>query len=597
MQAVILAAGRGRRMEPLSGRCHKALLEIAGVTILGRALDSLLAAGVQPITVVTGHRAADIVSFVTERYPGAPVRFVTNHRYASTNNIVSLALALENLSYDADVIVVECDLLFEPNLITDLIAHPARNIALVDRYRTGMDGTVVAVRDGFVAEVFPTAQQDARFRYDDKFKTLNIYRFDRQYCRRTLAPMLRAYASYVDANCYYELVLGMLANIPEHRIYAQLVAGSDWAEVDDPTDLRAARFLFDPAGRAGQLDEAFTARWSVGLLDFSLPANPYFPTPAMQAALRHGLPELAASYGSAQEILDEKASFLVRCDPGRIHLVNGASAAYPLLRAMHGHQRVVIPAPTFGEYHRCFPAAATYPDTPGISLRQVESSSADADLVVVVNPNNPSGAVLPTDSLYQLAASRPGTVFLHDESFIAFSGQASIIELLEAAPLDNVVVLSSLGKALGVPGLRLGYVYACGDPWRRSFREQLPIWGVNSVAEHFLELAIKFRAELAESVALVVAERGRFAVQLAQHPLIARVHPSHANFLLADLRGDADAARDVRTRLLEHNKIEVKDVSPRFPGAVPRLRIAVRTPADNARLLDAMRALVAVPAP
>ena len=231
MQAVILTAGRGRRMEPLSSTCHKALLEIGDSTILGRALDSLIAAGIAPITIVTGYRSDDIRQFISARYPGAPVRFVHNERYEITNNIVSLALALENLTYEADVILVECDLLFEPHLITELMSHPGRNVALVDHYRTGMDGTVVAIKDGYVNQVFPTASQDVDFNYRDKFKTLNIYRFDKVFCRKTLRPMLSAYAEHVDANCYYEIVLGMLSNIPEHRISAQVASeltGSRW---------------------------------------------------------------------------------------------------------------------------------------------------------------------------------------------------------------------------------------------------------------------------------------------------------------------------------------------------------------------------------
>src|SRR5689334_235120 len=120
MQAVILTAGQGRRMEPLSRTCHKALLEIGGATILGRAMDSLLAAGVGPVTIVTGYRGDDIAEFVTGRYPDADVRFVHNDRYDVTNNIVSLALALDTIDYDDDVILIECDLLFEPYVITEL---------------------------------------------------------------------------------------------------------------------------------------------------------------------------------------------------------------------------------------------------------------------------------------------------------------------------------------------------------------------------------------------------------------------------------------------------------------------------------------------
>ncbi|MGH3193246.1 MAG: NTP transferase domain-containing protein, partial [Streptosporangiaceae bacterium] len=150
MQAVILTAGRGRRMEPLTKTCHKALLEIGGKTILGRALDSLVKAGVAPITVVTGYRGDDIRHFISTRYPGLPVRYVHNQSYETTNNIVSLALALESLTYEEDVILIECDLLFEPHLITDLIGHPGKNVALVDHYRTGTGVRLVIVCDGFI---------------------------------------------------------------------------------------------------------------------------------------------------------------------------------------------------------------------------------------------------------------------------------------------------------------------------------------------------------------------------------------------------------------------------------------------------------------
>ena len=223
-------------MEPLSLESHKALLEIGDSTILGRALDSLTQVGVNTVTIVTGYRADDITEFATSRYPSIEFRFVHNDRYEITNNIVSLALALESLSYDEDVILIECDLLFEPHVLADLVERPGGNIALIDHYRTGMDGTVVATEDGYVSQVFPASSQDANFNYHNKFKTLNIYRFDRTFCQKTLRPMLTAYANNVDDNCYYEIVLGMLANIPQHRIAALLVAESDWVEVDDPND-------------------------------------------------------------------------------------------------------------------------------------------------------------------------------------------------------------------------------------------------------------------------------------------------------------------------------------------------------------------------
>ncbi len=145
IQAIILAAGFGRRMQPLSHACHKALLPVAGSTILGRIVDSLLAIAVTDIIVATGYRADEVRAFCADTYPGVTFTFVHNERYATTNNIVSLSLALDRARPDADVLTIECDLLFDVHLLGRLAGGERGNVALVDRYRTGMDGTVVEV--------------------------------------------------------------------------------------------------------------------------------------------------------------------------------------------------------------------------------------------------------------------------------------------------------------------------------------------------------------------------------------------------------------------------------------------------------------------
>jgi histidinol-phosphate/aromatic aminotransferase/cobyric acid decarboxylase-like protein/choline kinase len=589
MQAVILTAGRGRRMEPLSLESHKALLQIGDSTILGRALDGLIEAGVNTVTIVTGYRADDITEFVTTGYPTMQVTFIHNGRYEITNNIVSLALALESLIYNEDIIMIECDLLFEPHVLTDLVEQPGGNVALVDHYRTGMSGTVVATDGGFVSQIFLASSQDADFNYRDKFKTLNIYRFDRVFCQKTLRPMLTAYADNVDDNCYYEIVLGMLANIPQHRIAAQVVEESDWVEVDDPNDLAVARFAFEPPERASVLDRSFGGHWSFGILDFSLPRNAYFPPPAMLAALRHALPDVITSYGSTQAVLDEKVALFLGCQPDFVHLLNGASQAYPILGQLYRGKRIAIPAPTFGEYRRCFSDAETYKDSPGIDFSQIEALARNSDVLVLVNPNNPTGTTIPTELIYDLAARTPGTTFLVDESFLAFSGQQSLIKLLSEAPLENMLVLTSLGKPLGIPGLRLGYLYSTNHTFWRAFKEHMPIWGVNALAEFFMELTIKFRSDLDRSIALTVAERSRMQSLLAEFASVSQVYESGANFVLVELLGaEAQIASSLRQALLIKDKIEIKDVSDKFPDRLPRLRIAVRTETENDRLIKAL---------
>jgi choline kinase len=170
-QAIVLAAGRGRRMRPLSDSVHKALLPIGDTTILDRILDGLVAAGVSRITIVTGYRVDDVRSAVAGRRPHADVRFVHNDRFLETNNIASLGLALDDVPLDRDVVLVECDLLVEPELLRRLCLEREGNVALLDRYETGMDGTVVTVQDGVVTRVIPPEEQDAGFRYEGTFKT------------------------------------------------------------------------------------------------------------------------------------------------------------------------------------------------------------------------------------------------------------------------------------------------------------------------------------------------------------------------------------------------------------------------------------------
>ena len=386
----------------------------------------------------------------------------------------------------------------------------------------------------------------------------------------------------------------MLANVPAHRISALVVRDTDWVEVDDPNDLNVARFAFEPKDRPALLDHSFGGHWSYDVLDFSLPRNAYFPPVPMLTALSHGLPDVITGYGSRQEILDEKAALFIGCQPSPVRLLNGASQAYPILGALYRDRRVAIPAPTFGEYARCFPQATTYTDSLAADPEQLGRYAQEVDLMVVVNPNNPSGVTVATRSLYDVAARTPDTMFLVDESFLVFSGQPSLIRRLEAGPLGNVVILTSLGKCLGVPGLRLGYLYTSNAELRRTFDEFMPIWGVNALAEFFLELTIKFRTDLEKSIALTVSERARMRRLLEELPSVHQVHDSGGNFLLVDLAGeDPGTASRMRQDLLASSRIEVKDISGKYPDRRPRLRLAVRTQEDNDRLLNALRSLAA----
>src|SRR3954468_4495588 len=145
MQALILAAGFGRRMRPLTDARHKTLLPISGGTIIDRILSGLAEHGVSPIPIVTGRRGEELRAHVAGRFPTLDIRYVHNPEFESTNNIHSMSLALDGMDLDDDVVLIESALIYEPRVLERLLSSAHENVALVDRYRPGMDGTVVTL--------------------------------------------------------------------------------------------------------------------------------------------------------------------------------------------------------------------------------------------------------------------------------------------------------------------------------------------------------------------------------------------------------------------------------------------------------------------
>jgi histidinol-phosphate/aromatic aminotransferase/cobyric acid decarboxylase-like protein/choline kinase len=585
MKAIILAAGYGNRMRPLTDATHKTLLRIGGQTLIGRILDGLRAHAVTDIVVVTGHLADQLEDALTAAYPDFHFTFVRNLRYRETNNIYSLALAFEAIEFDDDVLLIESDLVYEPAVIRRAVESRYPNVALVDRFRSGMDGTVVTVTDDLIRSIIPPHLQGPNFDFSDKFKTLNIYKFSKEFCASVFRKLLSYYTKTIDDNCYYELILGILIYVGQAQIHAEILNGETWAELDDPNDVRVAEFVFDRPRRAAVIEEAFGGLWAHNVLDFGFIRNMHFPPGAILAEMKGNLPNLLGNYGSRQTVLNQKLAWFLLCDPGRLLALNGASQAYPLLRSYFEGKRMLIPKPTFGEYPRIANAPLTYGDAVGIDPGEIEARAEGCEVVVVVNPNNPTGSTVPTEWLLDFAARRPRTWLVVDESFIDFSGQPSVMDGLAERPLPNVVVLKSLSKCLGVPGLRLGYLYTGDQELLDHCAAQIPIWNMNSMAEFFLEVVLKHRRALAQSFRQTIADREEFAGALAALPAVERVFPSGANFMLVRIAGGRRGAAALADRLLEDHAIYVKDISSRFPDGHGYWRVAVRLPEENRRLL------------
>ena len=588
MKAIILAAGYGNRMRPLTDHLHKTLLSVCGKTIIGGIVDGLVDNGIRDFVVVTGYRDAELSGWLTAAYPHLSIQYVHNERYRETNNIYSMALAFEQTVIDDDIILIESDLIYEPTVIKRLIASKEKNVALVDRYGRGMDGTVVTVENGVITSVIPPHLQDEKFDFSDKYKTLNIYKFSKEFCNDTFKKLLTYYAKVINDNCYYELILGILIYMQQETVHAEILSGEKWAEVDDPNDLHVAEFVFNKSQRMSILEEGFGGYCNYDILDFAFIRNMYFPNPSIISELRNSLPDLLYNYGSRQRVLDEKMAWFLLCKKEHVHALGGASQIYPMLKDRFHGSRALIPDPTFGEYTRIFPHAMTYGDSVGIDTKEIEAKAQACDIVIVVNPNNPTGSAVSSEWIAAFARSNPAKTILVDESFIEFSTAGSVMAVCENGGLDNVIVIKSLSKSMGMPGLRLGYVYGTNTEFMSYVSERIAIWNMNSLAEFTLEIVLKHRKSLSQSFADTIRDREAFAASLSKLACVERVFPSQGNFLLVRLGATAGPASVVVNRLLSDYSILVKDISHKFADKKEYLRCAVRLPHENARFVSAL---------
>jgi len=336
---------------------------------------------------------------------------------------------------------------------------------------------------------------------------------------------------------------------------------------------------------------------SLEFTDFGAPRNRRFPTDAMVEAMRHALPAVMQSYGSTQKVLNQKLAQHLLCEAEHVQVLHGASQIYPILKRLVGSRPVLRPEPSFGEYQRMFPRAKTYSDAIGIDLGAFDAAIPSDGVVVMVSPNSPTGSVVATEWIDACVRRHPHTLFVVDESFIDFCDETPLVERLKADPVSNVIVIKSLSNSFGVLGLRLGYAYCANPEVIRVLDDEIPIRNLSGPAEYYLELMLKHRSDFERSLADTKSDRAAFSTMLAAVPVVARVHPSGGNFLLASLRGnDPTMAARIRVELLAQHNIDVKDVSSSPRPEAPRFRVAVRLPEDNARFCHALDSVtIAVP--
>ena len=357
MQAIILAAGMGRRLKELTHDNTKCMVKVNGVSLIQRMLEQLDKRYLSRIVIVVGYRSQDLIDYIETLGINTPITYVNNPIYDKTNNIYSLALARDWLCKE-DTLLFESDLIFEDAVLDELINDPRETLALVDKYESWMDGTCIKIGNDDTIEAFVPGKRFKFSEIKEYYKTVNIYKFSKHFSETHYVPFLEAYQSALGENEYYEQVLRVITMLDDPEIKAKRLSGQLWYEIDDIQDLDIAESMFipDEDQRVKLLQGRYGGYWRYPkLMDFCYLVNPYFPPERMKDELRANFDTLLTQYPSGMRVNSLLAAKNFGVHQENILVGNGAAELIKSLME-HFEGKLGIIRPTFEEYsHRYDP--------------------------------------------------------------------------------------------------------------------------------------------------------------------------------------------------------------------------------------------------
>lgn len=600
MQAIILAAGMGRRLGELTESNTKCMVAVNGKTLIDRMLQQLSTLDLKRVVIVVGYKGDKLRDHVGEKYGNLDIVYVENPVYDKTNNIYSLALATEYLKQD-DTLLLESDLIFDDCLLRMIVDDPYPNVALVAKYQSWMDGTMVKIDEERDILNFVPKKAFNFEEADQYYKTVNIYKFSKEFSRLKYIPFINAYCEVLGPNEYYEQVLQVITSLDKSYIKALPIGNEKWYEIDDVQDLDIAEAIFaEEKDILRKYYGRFGGFWRFsGMLDFCYLVNPYFPSKRLKDELKASFDTLLTEYPSGMKInsLIASKSFGVKQDyivPG-----NGAAELIKILMDLLPGKLGIV-RPTFEEYpnRREGDTLVTF-----VPQNNTYRYSADdlmeffgenrADTLLIINPDNPSGNFIMRKDLLRLAdwAQERKMRLVVDESFVDFSDYWETSSLLDNKTLEshkNLVVMKSISKSYGVPGLRLGILASADVDLINKIKSEVSIWNINSFAEYFMQIYSKHEADYKTACCRFVEERKKFYAELQQISFL-RVMPTQANYFLCEVLKPY-TAKEIVLIMLKRFNILTRDCSLK-QGLNPDkqyMRIAIRNREENSRLTAAL---------
>lgn len=600
MQAIILAAGMGKRLGELTKANTKCMVKVNGVTLIERVLRQLDLLDLNRIVLVIGYEGQKVRDYVSTLEISTKIEYVENKVYDKTNNIYSLALAKQQLQED-DTLLLESDLIFDSKMLDLILNNEYPNLALVAKYETWMDGTMVCI-DG-ENDIVNFVTKDA-FQYDsieNYYKTVNIYKFSKQFSISKYVPFLDAYIKAVGNNEYYENVLRIISFLNTKELKALPITAEKWYEIDDKQDLDIAEAIFAEGNdKLRKFYGRFGGYWRFPqMLDYCYLVNPYFRSSAIIDEMQANFRTLVAEYPSGMAVNTLLASKCWGVKEDYIIPGNGAAELIKaLMELLPG--TLGITRPTFEEYpnRRDKENLVTFvPQNSDFRYTAQDLinffSVHRADNLLLINPDNPTGNFIPFADICLLAewCEKENIRLIVDESFVDFSEGWENNTLLHDDILEkypHLVVMKSISKSYGVPGIRLGILCSADVEIISKMKKMVSIWNLNSFCEFFMQIYNKYENDYRRACDKFIVERNDFEAKLRQIVFL-RVIPSQGNYFLVEVLPPFLASELVLIMLRDYN-ILMRNCSSKegFDGK-QYLRIAVRDHVDNGKLIEAFQ--------
>lgn len=598
MQAIILAAGMGKRLKELTQNNTKCMVKVNGITLIERMLHQIEKQGVSKIIIVVGYEGQKLIDYIHTLDIKTEIIYINNPIYDKTNNIYSLNLAREWLCKD-DTLLFESDIIFEDAVIEKLVKNESPTLALVAKYESWMDGTCMLLdKDNIVGFI-----EGKKLNYSERdtyYKTVNIYKFSKNFSETHYVPFLEAYSKARGNNEYYEQVLKVLIMLGDYEIKACKLDTEKWYEIDDIQDLDIAESLFAREDEhVKSIQKRYGGYWRYPyLLDYCYLVNPYFPSQRMLDEIKANFESLVREYPSGMYVNSLLAGKNFGIAQSNIVIGNGAAE---LIKSLMGilKGKTGFVKPTFEEYPgRYYKNESVFfvPENDDFYYNEEDIiyyfSDKGIKNLVLINPDNPSGNYISKEGIHKLInwCNEQKIYLIVDESFIDFSDEENSSLLTQDIICNNeyLIIVKSISKSYGVPGFRLGVLASNNTEIIEYIKKDVSIWNINSFGEFFMQIVEKYKGEYEDALKKVKVERKRFVYELGRIKNI-RVIPSQANYIMIEILNN-DSKYITKSLLTEYN-IFVKDLSTKISGK-QYIRIAIRSKEDNDKIIDALECIL-----